>query len=85
VAGFKGLENLFIALTDIDDIDSTPAALANLYVGMTRAQVQLWIAIDKSQQKHLEKIIKTNRRKLAESGIGQPKIPKECLKRAMIR
>jgi hypothetical protein len=47
VAEFKGLENRFIALTDVEDLDSSPAALATLYVGMSRAQVQLWIALHK--------------------------------------
>lgn len=49
IAHFKGLENRFIALTDIDDLDADEAARAILYVGMSRAKVSLWIAM----QQHL--------------------------------
>ncbi len=45
VADYKGLENRYIALCDIEDLDSSPAALATVYVGMTRARVQLWMAV----------------------------------------
>lgn len=48
VANFKGLENRFIALTDIDDLDSTPAARATVYVGMSRARVALWVGLHKN-------------------------------------
>ena len=56
VANFKGLENSFIALTDIEDLDSTPAARATVYVGMSRARVGLWVAMNeglRERQKEL--------------------------------
>ena len=48
VENFKGLENRFVALIDVDDLDSTPAALATIYVGMSRARVGLWVSMHES-------------------------------------
>ncbi len=42
---FKGLENRCIAITDLDAFDAQPRALAELYVGMTRANAALWVAV----------------------------------------
>jgi hypothetical protein len=59
VAEFKGLENRFIALIDIEDLDSTPSALAALYVGMSRARVSLWVAMHeqlRDRQRELGKL-----------------------------
>lgn len=56
VADFKGLENRYIALTDINDIDSTPAARAILYVGMSRARASLWVAMNRQLLPQQEKI-----------------------------
>lgn len=50
IATFKGLENRFILLCDIDALDDTPLDRANLYVGMSRARVALWVAIHESQK-----------------------------------
>jgi len=47
IAEFKGLENRFIVLIDIEDLDSTPLALSTLYVGMTRARVSLRIVFNR--------------------------------------
>jgi hypothetical protein len=55
VANFKGLENRFVALTDIEDLDSTPAARATVYVGMSRARVGLWVAMHEGlRERHKE-------------------------------
>jgi hypothetical protein len=44
VADFKGLENNYILLVDIDSEAPGAVETANLYVGMTRARVRLWVA-----------------------------------------
>lgn len=60
VADFKGLENRFIALVDVEDLDSTPVALATLYVGMTRARVGLWVAAHESVEERQRDLITKN-------------------------
>lgn len=71
VSGFKGLENRFIALIDIDEID-TSLNIATLYVGMTRARVQLWLCIDEQLKKHWQDVIIKNLKKISEeSRLGQ--------------
>lgn len=57
---FKGLENRFIALTDIDDLDSTPESTAILYVGMSRARARLWVAVNEALRAKLGEISKKN-------------------------
>ena len=51
IADFKGLENRFIVLTDIEDLDSTERAKALVYVGMTRARAELWVGLDEKLKK----------------------------------
>jgi hypothetical protein len=60
IAEFKGLENRYIALIDIEDMDSTAAAKASLYVGMTRARIKLWVAISQAVSDHHDEIIRKN-------------------------
>ena len=48
VPDFKGLENRFIAVVDIDSFDATPQDLAYLYVAMSRARAGLWLALHES-------------------------------------
>lgn len=65
IAGFKGLENRYIFLVDVDDVDSDPQAQALLYVGMSRARARLWIAFDQkikmavraALERHLPKVL----------------------------
>jgi hypothetical protein len=49
VSDFKGLENRFVALTDVDDL-SSPSGRTTLYTGMTRARAGLWIGVEASQR-----------------------------------
>jgi hypothetical protein len=51
IADFKGLENQFIAVVDIDSFGR--ADLAHLYVAMSRARAQLWIALHESVQEEI--------------------------------
>ncbi|WP_116510087.1 nuclease-related domain-containing DEAD/DEAH box helicase [Micromonospora sp. B006] len=48
VEDFKGLESRFILLADIGPVD--PRRISNLYVGMTRARVGLWMAAGGQEQ-----------------------------------
>jgi len=48
ITGFKGLENRFIALVDLETIDSLGSSLSSLYVGMTRARAGLWLSVNQS-------------------------------------
>lgn len=50
VAGFKGLENRFILLTDLEDAGESEVERATLYVGMSRARVGLWVALDEGER-----------------------------------
>jgi hypothetical protein len=45
IADFKGLENRFIAVIDVDSFDRSQRDLANLYVAMSRARAGLWVAL----------------------------------------
>ena len=65
VADFKGLENQFVALLDVSRVDPGLGDLTTLYVGMTRARVQLWIGLNHQAEvairdlgdEHLESMI----------------------------
>ena len=47
VEGFKGLESPFVALVDVDRLETVRDA-ALVYVGMTRARAGLWIAVNEN-------------------------------------
>jgi len=66
VAEFKGLENQYIALIDIENLDSK-GDIDTLYVGMTRPRIQLWMGILKSQQTRWNEISAENLKKMAGS------------------
>lgn len=61
IADFKGLENRYVLVVDLDDLYSSDRARAMMYVAMTRARVKLWMAIhhqNKSvyEQEYLENL-----------------------------
>ena len=58
VADFKGLENSYIAFIDINDLSKSQMALANVYVGMSRARASLWIAMHENLQPQQQDIAK---------------------------
>jgi hypothetical protein len=60
IAGFKGLENRFVALVDLDTIESLGASLSSLYVGMTRARAGLWLSINQSISGQIESLQLSN-------------------------
>lgn len=45
IPDFKGLENQFIALVDVESLAATPRDRSLLYIAMTRARAGLWIAL----------------------------------------
>jgi Nuclease-related domain/UvrD-like helicase C-terminal domain len=45
IAEFKGLESRFVLLSDVGS-PGQPGYMSNLYVGMTRARVGLWLVLD---------------------------------------
>ncbi len=57
---FKGLENRFVILTDITDLDASPGIISNLYVGMTRARVKLWLLVHESLKDRQQEIMIQN-------------------------
>jgi hypothetical protein len=59
IADFKGLENRFILLVDVEALEDLDAA-NHLYVGMSRARASLWIAIRKDLERVVSKTTKTN-------------------------
>lgn len=66
VADFKGLENSYIAMTDINDLNSTDAARAILYVGMSRARASLWVAMNRKLRQQQEEIARQHLPKVLE-------------------
>ena len=49
IAEFKGLESRFILLSDVGS-SGQPGYMSNLYVGMTRARVGLWLVLDEQHR-----------------------------------
>jgi hypothetical protein len=45
IAGFKGLENEIVILTDLFDAPADERSRADLYVGMTRARTKLFVFV----------------------------------------
>lgn len=45
IRDFKGLENKYVMLLDIDSLATQPNAVNELYVAMTRANTVLWISV----------------------------------------
>ena len=71
VADFKGLENKFILLLDLE-FEGPPSMVANLmYVGMSRAQVGLWVAVPRSAKAHLATLAQGN----ASKALAPPSVP----------
>ena len=60
IEDFKGLENRFVVVVDVDDIDSNSAAVAALYVAMSRARVGLWVALPLSLEATVASIAEEN-------------------------
>jgi hypothetical protein len=60
VDDFKGLENQFISLVDVDAVAGEGRTRAVLYVAMSRARAGLWIAVRKDLAEQLEEIKRMN-------------------------
>lgn len=56
VRDFKGLENRFVYVTDLCDIDATLEAANTIYVAMTRAKAGLWLGFRADLAQHLEEL-----------------------------
>lgn len=63
IINFKGMENRFVAVADID-ANSNAFSISNLYVGMTRANVGLWIGVSERSRSEWERIRRQNVEKL---------------------
>lgn len=59
IRAFKGLESAFVAVTDVSDLDQK--GVAELYVAMTRARVGLWVALDTSLRREVERLLAEDR------------------------
>jgi hypothetical protein len=66
IEDFKGFENRFLLISDLDDVTSGPQAAATLYVGMSRARISLWLAMTESAREQLEPVISRHARELNE-------------------
>jgi hypothetical protein len=60
ISTFKGFENRFILVSDLDDVTGDPRAVASLYVAMSRARGSLWLALTESAQDRLLPVIAEN-------------------------
>jgi hypothetical protein len=67
VAQFKGLENRFIALVDVDETLMAAEARNVLYVALSRARVGLWIAIRTAAQPRVQELVDENLSRLSEA------------------
>jgi Nuclease-related domain/UvrD-like helicase C-terminal domain/AAA domain len=60
IRDFKGLENQFIAIVDVDSVAADARSRALLYVAMSRARAGLWIALHERLRGELETVSKAN-------------------------
>lgn len=65
IRNFKGLESRCAMLIDLEQLDDSPQSIALLYVGMTRANSNLWIAMPADYSRTLAKFGKANSQALA--------------------
>jgi hypothetical protein len=56
IQGFKGLENSYIILTDINSLSNDVKSL--LYIGMSRAKVGLFVIMNQSVEKEYKELVK---------------------------
>lgn len=57
IHGFKGLENSYIILTDINSLNN-PDVKSLLYVGMSRAKAGLFVIMDQTVEKEYKELVK---------------------------
>lgn len=60
ISTFKGFENRFILVSDLDDVTGDARTVASLYVAMSRARASLWLALTESAQERLLPVIAEN-------------------------
>lgn len=60
VSQFKGLENRFVLLVDVDHLDDEGRDLNTVYVAMSRARTSLWIAMEAGLEQRAASISKAN-------------------------
>jgi len=60
ISTFKGFENRFILVSDLDDVTGDARTVASLYVAMSRARASLWLALTESAQERLLPVIAKN-------------------------
>lgn len=56
IANFKGLENLFVCVVDVEAVDEPLSARSSLYVAMTRPRAGLWIGVRDDLRAQLESL-----------------------------
>jgi ATP-dependent exoDNAse (exonuclease V) beta subunit len=66
VGAFKGLENQFILVVDVDRLDDQERDVNLLYVAMSRARSGLWMAMSKNLESRAEAISRGNLSKVME-------------------
>lgn len=57
---FKGFENDFVLVVDIDSLDDDRAHVARLYIAMSRARYGLWLAVPAALEQRFQKLRTTN-------------------------
>ena len=70
IKDFKGLERSFVAITDLDDLEMVELFTPALYVGMTRANLGLWLAMSNEFKSELDGAIAKHALILAQDGGG---------------
>jgi len=71
IEDFKGLENKCIAIIDLDGFDGGARTVSELYVGMTRANALLWLAIPASVREQFDLLRVENAKKLVSEAQGE--------------
>jgi len=66
IRDFKGLENKYVMLVDTDHLIEMPNAINQLYVGMTRANVLLWLPVSDRAKSWFDSNVARNQSRISE-------------------
>lgn len=64
ISEFKGLENRYVALVDLESVSTSRLFSSLLYVGMSRARAVLWLAVPRSLRSRLRTMSAENLERL---------------------
>mgnify|MGYP005840934541 CR=1 FL=1 len=71
IENFKGLENNCIAVIDLESFDGGKKSISELYVGMTRANALLWVAVSGVAREKFDSVRVSNAIEMTKGATGR--------------